>query len=79
MSDLLSADWFLNGATVATDNHVILTPSIAQRYGVFMHTMPIDTSDFEILFDVSVGWEYLMFDIARYKLGPIGEHRVLGI
>ncbi|EER15425.1 hypothetical protein Pmar_PMAR018776 [Perkinsus marinus ATCC 50983] len=54
MSDLLSADWFLNGATVATDNHVILTPSIAQRYGVFMHTMPIDTSDFEILFDVSV-------------------------
>ncbi|KAF4694712.1 hypothetical protein FOZ60_007225 [Perkinsus olseni] len=47
-------DWFMNGATVATDDHVILTPSIAQRYGIFMHTMPIDTNDFEILFDVSV-------------------------
>ncbi|EER04257.1 lectin-domain protein, putative [Perkinsus marinus ATCC 50983] len=44
----------MNGATVATDDHVILNPSIAQRYGIFMHTMPIETTDFEILFDLSV-------------------------
>ncbi|KAF4666381.1 hypothetical protein FOL47_004118 [Perkinsus chesapeaki] len=47
-------DWFMNGATVATDDHVILTPSIAKRYGIFMHTMPVETNDFEILFDLSV-------------------------
>lgn len=64
----------MNGATVATDDHVILNPSIAQRYGIFMHTMPIETTDFEILFDLSVSilgstWQ----DTNHVRLGYISR------
>ena len=46
--------WWNAGASIPLENHIVLSPSVADRYGAQWHKYPLLTNDFEATFTVVV-------------------------
>lgn len=46
--------WWNAGASIPLENHIVLLPSVSDRYGAQWHKHPILTNDFEVTFTVVV-------------------------
>jgi hypothetical protein len=46
--------WWNAGASIPLENHIVLTPSVPDRFGAQWHKYPLLTNDFEVTFTVVV-------------------------
>lgn len=46
--------WWNAGASIPLENHIVLTPSVSDRFGAQWHKYPLLTNDFEVSFTVVV-------------------------
>lgn len=56
--ETFASRWFNAGTCIPLENHIVLSPSVSDRYGAQWHKYPLLTDDFEVSFKVVIKGTY---------------------